>query len=145
VNGIEVVRNKVGVDIIQKHKVIISLEGNDVASGLKWSLQSESVVLMPPPTRTTWAMEELLQPWVHYIPMHPDGSNVEEMVRWALNNDNEARRIAERATLFIYDLVYHPNAADDDRKVKEEIARRYRALWHSNKMHTHSLTHSHPR
>ena len=121
---------RVGFDIIQQYKVIISLEGNDVASGLKWSLQSESVVVMSPPTRTSWAMEELLQPWVHYIPMLPDGSNAEEMVRWAFNNEEQAKRISERATLFIYDLLYHPDAENDDRMVKEEIARRYRALWH---------------
>ena len=62
VNGIQVVKQRVGLDVIQKFKITISLEGNDVASGLKWSLQSASVVLMPPPTRTTWAMEELLEP-----------------------------------------------------------------------------------
>jgi hypothetical protein len=47
-----------------QYKVIIMLEGNDVASGLKWALLSQSVVLMPPPQHTSWAMEELLQPWV---------------------------------------------------------------------------------
>jgi hypothetical protein len=130
VNGIELKRKSVGIDIIQQYKVIICLEGNDVSSGLKWMLQSMSVVLMPPPTRTSWAMEELLEPWVHYIPMLPDGSNAEEMVQWALDNEKEARRIAERATLFIYDLVYHPDAESDDRKIKEEMAQRYRALWH---------------
>ena len=130
INGIEVTKARVGVDIIQQYKVIICLEGNDVSSGLKWMLQSNSVVLMPPPTRTSWAMEELLEPWVHYIPMLPNGSNAEEMVQWALDNDKEARRIAERATLFMYDLVYHPDAASDDHKIKEEMARRYRALWH---------------
>jgi hypothetical protein len=130
VNGTRIIREKVGVDVVQKFKVIISFEGNDVASGLKWMLQSESVVLMPPPTRTSWAMEELLEPWVHYIPMLPDGSNAEEMVQWALDNDKDAKRIAERATLFIYDLVYHPDADEDDRKIREEIAWRYRALWH---------------
>ena len=101
-----------------------------MASGLKWSLQSTSVVLMPPPTRTSWAMEELLQPWIHYIPMLPDGSNVDEMVKWMLNHDVDAQRIAERATLFIYDLVYHLEAPSDDLNVKQEIVRRYRALWH---------------
>ena len=130
IGGIEVKERRVGINIIQKYKVIICLEGNDVSSGLKWMLQSKSVVLMPPPTRTSWAMEELLEPWVHYIPMFPNGSNAEEMVRWALDNEQEARRIAERATLFIYDLVYHPDAASDDHKVKEEMTRRYRTLWH---------------
>lgn len=107
-----------------------ALHSNDIASGLKWGLQSESVVLMSPPTRTSWAMEELLQPWIHYIPMFENGSNAEEMVRWVLDNDFEARRIAERATLFIYDFMYHPDAAKDERRVKEDIVRRYRALWY---------------
>jgi hypothetical protein len=130
VNGTKVVKKWVDMTTIQKHKVIISLEGNDVSTGLKWNLLSESVVLMPPPTRTSWAMEELLQPWVHYVPMLPDGSNAEVMVQWILNNDKEARRITERATLFIYDLMYHPDADRDDHKVKKEIVRRYRDLWH---------------
>jgi len=130
VNGVKIIREKVGVEVVQQYKVVISFEGNDVASGLKWMLQSESVVLMPPPTRTSWAMEELLQPWVHYIPMFPNGSNAEQMVQWALDHDRDAKRIAERATLFMYDLVYHPDADEDDRKIREEITRRYRALWH---------------
>jgi hypothetical protein len=75
-------------------------------------------------------MEELLQPWIHYIPMFPNGSNAEERVQWALDNQKEARRIADRATLFMYDMVYHPDAAKDDRQIKMEIARRYHALWH---------------
>ena len=114
---------------IQQYKVIISFEGNDVASGLKWSLLSESVVLMPEPTRTSWAMEELLEPWVHYIPMYPNGSNAEEMIRWVGDNDEKAKRIAERGRLFMYDMLYHPDAAKDEREVKAEIARRYRNLW----------------
>lgn len=130
VNGTRIIRERVGVDIVQQFKVIISFEGNDVASGLKWMLQSTSVVLMPPPTRTSWAMEELLQPWIHYIPMHPNGSNAEERVQWVLDHDREARRIAERATLFIYDLVYHPDAIEDDKQIRLEMTKRYRALWH---------------
>ena len=114
---------------IQSHKVIISFEGNDVASGLKWSLLSQSVVLMPMPTRTSWAMEELLEPWVHYIPMNDDGSNAEEMVQWVIDNDQKAKLIAQRATLFIYDLLYHPDAESENREVNEEIVRRYQAWW----------------
>lgn len=130
VNGTNIQTTSTSLKVIQSYKIIISLEGNDVASGLKWSLLSESVVLMPRPTQTSWAMEELLEPWVHYIPMSNDGSNAEEMVQWVLNHDHEAWRIAERATLFMYDLVFHPEAIQDDRKVKEEIVRRYRELWH---------------
>ena len=129
ISGVSVIKNRVTMQEIQQYKVIISLEGNDVASGLKWSLLSESVVLMPPPTRTSWAMEELLEPWVHYIPMFPNGSNAEQMIQWVGDNDEKAQRISERGRLFMYDLLYHPDAAREEREVKAEIARRYRALW----------------
>ena len=115
-------------DILQ-YKVVISLEGNDVSSGLKWSLLSNSVVMMPPPMTTSWLMEELLEPWVHYIPLRQDGSNAEEMIKWVGENDLKARRIAERGVLFMYDLLYHPDAEKDDILVKKEILRRYRQFW----------------
>jgi hypothetical protein len=63
-NGVELVGGKVDLEILLQHKGIIMIEGNDVASGLKWALLSQSVVLMPPPKHTSWAMEELLEPWV---------------------------------------------------------------------------------
>jgi hypothetical protein len=114
---------------ILRYKVVISLEGNDVSSGLKWMLFSNSVVMMQPPTVTSWSLEELLEPWVHYIPLNQDGSNAEEMVKWVSENDLKAQRIAERSTLYMYDLVYHADAAKDDLAIKKEILRRYSGFW----------------
>lgn len=70
-------------------------------------------------------MEEILEPWVHYVPLDADGSNAEERVQWIADNDDKARMIAERATLFMYDLVFHPEADREDLEVKSEIMRRY--------------------
>ena len=112
-----------------QHKALIVMEGNDLATGLRWSLLSRSVVMMPPPERTSWAMEEWLEPWTHYIPLNRNLTNVEKMVRWVKNNDMEARRIAERGALFAYDLVLHPSAKKDDDDVKREILRRYRQFF----------------
>jgi hypothetical protein len=61
-----------------RFKAAIILERNGVATGLKWAILNSSVVMMLRPTVTSWAMEETLQPWVHYIPLDADGSNVEE-------------------------------------------------------------------
>jgi hypothetical protein len=86
----------------------------DVSSGLKWALYSNSVVLMPRPTFTSWAMEERLEPWVHYVPLRDDLSDVEDRVRWVIDHPDQARAIAHAGTLWISDLVYHPHADDDD-------------------------------
>jgi hypothetical protein len=63
-NGVPLEMPKVPVDYLLQYKGIIMIEGNDVASGLKWALLSQSVVLMPRPKHTSWCMEELLEPWV---------------------------------------------------------------------------------
>jgi hypothetical protein len=125
--GVELVTPKTSIKYQMEFKGLIMLEGNDVASGLKWALLSQSVVLMSKPKHTSWAMEERLEPWVHYVPLNDMATDVEEKVQWIIDHDEEAQRIAQRASLWIEDLMYHPDAARDERLVKEEMIRRYRA------------------
>jgi hypothetical protein len=110
-----------------KFKGIVILEGNDVASGLKWALASRSVVLMPRPVFTSWAMEELLEPWVHYIPLTEDLVDVERKIQWMIDNDEQARQIADRGTLWMVDLVVHSDAAREELVIEQDILRRYGA------------------
>lgn len=108
-----------------QHKYIISIEGNDVSSGLKWMLFSNSVVFVPPFTMSSWAMEDILQPFVHYIPIKRDMSNVEAMVQWAESHPDETKLISERSTLFIHDLLFHPEAMGDEREVMTRMMERF--------------------
>jgi len=43
--------------------------------------------------------------------------------------DDEARRIAERATLFIHDLLYHEDAIPDNTVIQREIMQRYMSFF----------------
>jgi hypothetical protein len=125
VDGVTLVGMTITLREMMTYKGIIMMEGNDVASGLKWALLSQSIVLMPPPRHTSWCMEELLQPWVHYVPLRDDASDSEEKMKWVMENDPEARKISERATLWMEDLIFHPDAAREERLIKEELLRRY--------------------
>ena len=129
INDVQLVGKRMKLEEMLSYKAIIFLEGNDVSSGLKWGLYSQSVVLMPRPTFTSWAMEELLEPWVHYVPLENDLSDVEDKIRWVIEHDKEAYKISKRATQWISDLVIHRNAEKDDRKIFREILRRYSAHW----------------
>lgn len=129
-HGVEMTHPKVTIKQLLQFKGIVMLEGNDVASGLKWALLSQSVVLMPVPRHTSWAMEELLEPWVHYVPLNENATDVEQKMKWVVENDEAAQRIAERGTLWMEDLVFHPDAEEDDRWIQEEIVRRYKAHFH---------------
>lgn len=63
-----------------RHKFILSLEGNDVASNLKWIFSSNSIVVMPRPRFETWFQEGLLVPGLHYIEIARDYSNLQEQL-----------------------------------------------------------------
>lgn len=127
VNGVNMKRSKKEMAEQLKYKMLISIEGNDVASGLKWNLLSNSVVLMPPPEKTIFSMEMLLEPWVHYVPLDVD--HVEDAIRWVREHDEEAQRIAQRSTNFLHDFHLHEDAKADNEAVLTQIAHRITALW----------------
>ena len=60
------------------YKFIMALEGNDVASNLKWIMSSNSIAVMPRPKYETWFMEGTLIPNYHYIEVKPDYSDLED-------------------------------------------------------------------
>lgn len=81
---------------------------------------------MPDATYTSWAMEELLEPWVHYIPISNSLLDVEDKVQWMLDHPDQAQAIAHAGKLWISDLVYHPHADDDDQAIMREMFGRYK-------------------
>ena len=92
-----------------EHKFILSIEGNDVASDLKWLLYSNSVVFMCRPTKCSWAMEDLLIPFVHYVPIKNDYSDLDEKYNWAINNLKKCNEIAQNGKRFIHHFLNEHN------------------------------------
>ena len=130
IDGIVLSRGPLGMRSMQSHKILIDFttgQQHDNGVQLAWKLYSSSVLLMPLPTQTTWLMEGLLQPWTHFIPLND--TNAEEMVQWVIDNDMEAHRISERASLFIHDLLLHPQALIDEVIIKQQMIERYQAHW----------------
>jgi hypothetical protein len=78
-----------------KFRYLLSIEGNDVATNLKWMLASNSTVLMPVPTIEGWSMEGLLRAWEHYVPIQTDLADVAKQVEWCRQNPREAEKIAQ--------------------------------------------------
>ena len=99
-----------------EYKFILSIEGNDVASGLKWQLYSNSVVIMAKPTCISWAMEDKLLPYIHYIPVKDDYSDLEEVFNWGLAHEEECIAITKNAKAFISQFL--------DEEKEQEIHRR---------------------
>jgi hypothetical protein len=127
IDGVNMMRPKLDMKELLKYKMLVSIEGNDVASGLKWNLLSSSVVLMPPAEKSIFSMELLLEPWVHYVPLEVD--HVDKAIQWVLEHDDEAQRISQRGTNFMRDLFLHADAERDNAAVLQKIADRISAFW----------------
>jgi hypothetical protein len=78
-------------------KFILAIEGNDVASNLKWAMSSNSLVFMCKPKYETWFMEGLLQPNHHYVLLQDDYSDLEEKIDYYCKNVKEAKKIIANA------------------------------------------------
>lgn len=79
------------------YKFIVALEGNDVASNLKWIMSSNSVAVMPKPRFETWFMEGRLIPNYHYIEIRSDYTDLPEKINYYSEHPNEAKEIAQHA------------------------------------------------
>ena len=108
-----------------KFKYILMLEGNDVATGLKWQLASNSVVFMAKPTTVSFLMEDLLVPFVHYVPLKDDYSDIVEMVEWARKNDKMCKWISEQATLYMERLWISKQAKTEYTIIKKKLGDSY--------------------
>lgn len=126
IRGVPMIGRSMSMEELLQNKGIIMIEGNDVSSGLKWALFSKSVVLTQKPTYTSWAMEELLVPWVHYIPIAEDLSDVNEKVQWMIDHDEKAKEIANNGHLWMSDMIFHPHAMHDHEAIIKETFQRYR-------------------
>lgn len=85
---------------IEKHldyKFILSLQGNDVATNLKWIMSSNSIAVMPKPTMETWFMEGKLIGGKHYIEIKPDYSDLEEQLHFYMAHPEQCLEIIRNA------------------------------------------------
>lgn len=83
------------------YRYIMALEGNDVASNLKWIMSSNSVAVMPRPTYETWFMEGTLIPNYHYIEVKPDYSDLKERIAYFENHIDEVKMIIKHANQYV--------------------------------------------
>lgn len=84
-----------------KFKFIACIEGNDVATNLKWVMSSNSLAVMPRPKFETWFAEGLLIPGVHYVEIADDYSDLLEKLDYYASRPAEAEEILANAHHYI--------------------------------------------
>lgn len=109
---------------ILRYKYIISLEGNDVSSGLNWILASASVPIMPVPSAESWLMEGNLKPWIHFAPIQANTSDLLEVIEILQENPDLANSIAMNGKQYMRKFLDHDNERQLSRLVLQNFIKR---------------------
>lgn len=83
----------------QEYKYIINIDGHVAAYRLSMELSAGFCVLLSPSIYKLWYIH-LLEPYVHYVPIKADLSDLIEKLKWCRNNDEKCRQIANNAREF---------------------------------------------
>ena len=103
----------------------LAIEGNDVATNLKWALYTDSAVLMPLPTVETWLLESQLRPWVHFVPVRDDFADLEVKLRWCEEHEGHAGSIAAAGRAHLLRVL--GQGAKSEQKVLLAVLHAYRS------------------
>jgi len=100
-SNLQFLANRMTITEHLNYKFILCLEGNDVASNLKWVLSSNSLAVMTKPKYETWFMEGTLIPDYHYVLIKDDYTDLDERLDYYIKNTDEALKIIENAHLYV--------------------------------------------
>lgn len=114
-------KSRMSVFAQMRFKYLISLEGNDVASNLKWIMNSNSLCLMPKPRYETWFLESQLQAGVHYVELEDDFGNLQAVFDHFEQHPEEAIQIIQNAQNYVAQF----KNARSERLLTLAVAQRY--------------------
>ena len=98
VDGLRLV-NKLSPEEQSNYKFLINVDGHVSAFRLSLELSMGCCILL---VHSTWKMwfSDLLKPYVHYVPVAADLSNLIEQIQWCRKNDDKCKKIAQNALQF---------------------------------------------
>lgn len=98
----DILGDYIGMESWFNYKYILNLEGNDYSSSFPFILNSNSLALHTYPFRyETILFGDDIQPWVHFVPVKQDCSDIVEKLQWCEEHQEECKAIISRANAYI--------------------------------------------
>lgn len=92
-----------------RYKFLIDVDGHSCTySRLYWILLSNSVCLKQVTENEQWYYGGI-KPYIHYIPIKSDMSDLIEKINWALDHSYECKEIAKNSTQFVENNLQKKN------------------------------------
>ena len=86
-----------------KYKYLVSVDGNSCTwFRMSWYLVTGSLLIKQDTDRFQW-WYSAFKPFVHYVPVKEDLSDLLEKIEWAKNNDQEVQKIVQQGKQFALD------------------------------------------
>jgi len=95
-------------DTFEKYKYVIDTQAFGFSGRLKYLLLSGRLLFLQCHYHKCF-FEKSLEPWVHYIPVAYDFSDIIEKIKWAKSNEEECKQIIDNALKFARSTFSVPN------------------------------------
>ncbi|KAJ7613450.1 glycosyl transferase family 90-domain-containing protein [Roridomyces roridus] len=90
-------------EAVHRFRYVLDVDGNTFSGRYLGLLKSGSLVFKT--TGFTEYFSDWLRPYEHYIPVKVDLSDLVDRVRWAIDNDDEAKRIQQAGQRFAEEVI----------------------------------------
>jgi hypothetical protein len=96
-----------------KYKMILDIDGcSSTWSATVWKLYSGSVLLKQKSKWKQWFYDDM-EPWVHYVPVENDFSDLNDKIEWCLHNEETCIEITENAHRFVLEKLNWERVKED--------------------------------
>ncbi|MDN3504647.1 MAG: glycosyl transferase family 90 [Rhabdochlamydiaceae bacterium] len=110
-----------------QYKYQIAIDGDTCSyPGIKWRLLSNSLLFLPESELITWFMPAL-KPYVHYVPIKKDYSDIIHILDWAEDNDEKCHQIADQGSYFAKTMLGQKQIAIYCYKILLQYAKLYKS------------------
>jgi DNA-binding phage protein len=90
------------------HKYIVHIDGNVNAYRLLTTMATGSLILRVESEYTSW-VDHLLEPYIHYVPVNADLSNLLNRIHFCMINDKKSEEIAKNGMIFSRKMLEKKN------------------------------------
>jgi hypothetical protein len=115
-------KNKLTKTEMLESKFILNLDGNDIATSFPWVLASNSCPLHNYPFDSeTYIFGSGILPYVHFVPIKSDGSDLLDQYNWCINNLDKCEEIANNGKEYTKNYI--------DEEIYEKMIQRFIELY----------------
>jgi len=88
-----------------KFKYILDVDGySNTWDATVWKLYSGSVLLKTESIWKQWYYDDLIE-WVHYVPIKNDFSDLNDKIKWCIDNDEKCKEIIKNSRKFVIEKL----------------------------------------